>query len=201
MRTARFQCCRCLAIAASLSHYCNPPLHPPLHKVETQNLIDAVTEEEERLITGASVKKDGGYAEGRNGETSGTDREHLATVERKSRGGGQLQGPPEKHVAEVNGNLAEVPAAFKKASKESSDARNETPKHRARGSQADGLGCQQRQRNNAFSILLVRVNTSVPITRVGLGSGSWREAIRELVGCPDDKELTTVRNNRERGTE
>lgn len=162
-----------------------------------------MTDEEGRLIADASVKQDGRYADGRTGETSGAGREHLATVEGKSRGGEQLlmQGLPEKHDAEVNGNLAEVPAAFKKTSEESFDARKNTPKHRAHGSQADSLDCQQRRRNNAFSILLVRANTSVPITRVDLGSGSWREAMGELVGCPDDEELTTVRNNHESDTE
>lgn len=112
--------------------------------------------------------------------------------------------------AEVDENLEKYHDVFEKANTEpsdagknpsqsSSDARH--PPHRTRGSQGDGRDRQRRQgndneeqrRNNAFSVLLVRANTSVPTTRVELGSGSWREAIGELVGCPEGNELTTVR--------
>lgn len=47
--------------------------------------------------------------------------------------------------------------------------------------------------NNAFSILLVRANATVPVKRIDLGSGSWRDSVGELVGCPVGQELTSVR--------
>lgn len=160
-----------------------------------------MAEEKERLTADASVKHDGGHVDGRAGESSGTDREHLGTTECQSQGGNKPQALLEKHDVEVNSNSAEVSEALKKTSQESSDAGKDSSKHRAYGSQAEGRDFQQRRRNNAFSVLLVRANTSVPTTRVDLESGSWREAIGELVGCPDDRELATVRNNHERGTE
>ncbi|CAM9852836.1 unnamed protein product [Scytosiphon promiscuus] len=63
-------------------------------------------------------------------------------------------------------------------------------KKRAFGSQTE---CSQReQRSDAFSMLLIRANVVVPISRLHLGSGSWREAIGELVGCPDGQQLRTL---------
>lgn len=50
-----------------------------------------------------------------------------------------------------------------------------------------------KRRNNAFSILLVRANATVPVKRIDLGSGSWRDSVGELVGCPVGQELTSVR--------
>ena len=149
---------------------------------------------EEKRLTDASVKQDGGYADGRAGGRGGTDREHFANEERRSREKEQLQALREKHDAEVNSNLAEVSAVFKRSSKESSDA-GKKASHRAHGSQGDGSDCQQPRRSNAFSILLVRANTRVPTTRVDLGSGSWREAIGEMVGCPGGQKLSAVRIN------
>lgn len=46
--------------------------------------------------------------------------------------------------------------------------------------------------NNAFSCLLIRANVRIPMERVCLGNGSWRETVGELVGCPCGVELTTV---------
>lgn len=51
----------------------------------------------------------------------------------------------------------------------------------------------QQSQNHAFSMLLVRANAIVPIRRLHIWSGSWREAIGELVGCPRGQELRTVR--------
>lgn len=53
----------------------------------------------------------------------------------------------------------------------------------------------QKKQNHAFSMLLVRANAVVPIRLVHIGSGSWREAIGELVGCPRGQELRTVRES------
>lgn len=47
--------------------------------------------------------------------------------------------------------------------------------------------------NNAFNMLLIRANVIVPVKRLNLTSGSWREAIEELVGCPPGQELRAVR--------
>lgn len=164
-----------------------------------------MAEEKEMLATNASAKQDEECADdSKAGENNtGTGREHLATEERQSREETkqQLQQAfQEKHDAEVIGNSAEVSAAFEKARKESSDAAGQKSSHRTHGSQqGDGRDCRQRRRrNNAFSILLVRANTGVPVTRAELGSGSWREAIGELVGCPVDQKLSTVRNNHDR---
>ena len=44
----------------------------------------------------------------------------------------------------------------------------------------------------AFSMLLVRANAVVPIRPLNLASGSWREAIGEMVGCPPGQELRKV---------
>lgn len=44
----------------------------------------------------------------------------------------------------------------------------------------------------AFSMLLVRANAVVPIRPLNLTSGSWREAIGELVGSPPGQELRKV---------
>ncbi len=44
----------------------------------------------------------------------------------------------------------------------------------------------------AFSMLLVRANAVVPIRPLNLASGSWREAIGELVGSPPGQELRRV---------
>lgn len=46
--------------------------------------------------------------------------------------------------------------------------------------------------NNAFSVLLIRADVRVPVSRVNLGSGSWKETASELVGCPSDVALKTV---------
>ncbi|CAN0196546.1 unnamed protein product, partial [Ectocarpus sp. 13 AM-2016] len=59
----------------------------------------------------------------------------------------------------------------------------------------DGEGHQRQQNNNAFSMLLVRANVVVPVRRLHLGSGSWREAIGELVGCPTGQELRALNVN------
>ncbi|CAN0541184.1 unnamed protein product, partial [Ectocarpus sp. 12 AP-2014] len=59
----------------------------------------------------------------------------------------------------------------------------------------DGEGYQRQQHNNAFSMLLVRANVVVPVRRLHLGSGSWREAIEELVGCPPGQELRALNVN------
>lgn len=47
--------------------------------------------------------------------------------------------------------------------------------------------------NNAFSILLVRAKMTEPVRQIDLGSGSWRDSMGELVGCPVGQELTSVR--------
>lgn len=49
--------------------------------------------------------------------------------------------------------------------------------------------------SNAFSILLIRANATVPVKRIDLGSGSWRDSVGELVGCPAGQELTLVRES------
>lgn len=51
----------------------------------------------------------------------------------------------------------------------------------------------QPKQNNAFSMLLIRANVIAPMKRLSLTSGSWREAIGELVGCPPGQELRAVR--------
>eukprot|EP00752_Nemacystus_decipiens_P007282 g6518.t1 len=51
------------------------------------------------------------------------------------------------------------------------------------------------KQNNAFSMLLVRANVVVPIKRLNQLSGSWREAIGELVGCPPGQELRALNVN------
>ncbi|CAM9653733.1 unnamed protein product [Ectocarpus fasciculatus] len=56
----------------------------------------------------------------------------------------------------------------------------------------NGDSHHQRQHNNAFSMLLVRANVVVPVRRLNLGSGSWREAIGKLVGCPPGQELRAL---------
>lgn len=59
---------------------------------------------------------------------------------------------------------------------------------------SDGTVVDGRSReNNAFSILLVRANMTVPIALIGLGSGSWREQIGEMIGSPAGQELRLVR--------
>lgn len=64
-------------------------------------------------------------------------------------------------------------------------------KSRTFGSQTGSS--QRQQQNDAFSMLVIRANVVVPVSRLYLGSGSWREAIGELVGCPDGQRLRTVR--------
>ncbi|CAN0273364.1 unnamed protein product, partial [Ectocarpus sp. 12 AP-2014] len=59
----------------------------------------------------------------------------------------------------------------------------------------DDEGNQRQQHNNAFSMLLVRANAVVPVRRLHLGSGSWREAIGELMGCPPGQELRALNVN------
>lgn len=51
----------------------------------------------------------------------------------------------------------------------------------------------QPKSNSAFGMLLIRANAIVPIERLSLASGSWREAIGELVGCPAGQGLRAVR--------
>lgn len=46
--------------------------------------------------------------------------------------------------------------------------------------------------NNAFSSLIIRADVRVPVERIRLGNGSWKEAVGDLVGCPRDVELRTV---------
>lgn len=46
--------------------------------------------------------------------------------------------------------------------------------------------------NNAFSSLLIRADVRIPVERICLGNGSWRETVGELVGCPCGVELRTV---------
>lgn len=66
-------------------------------------------------------------------------------------------------------------------------------------SQHQSLGVDERANddqptpNNAFSMLLIRANAFMPIERLSLASGSWREAIGQLVGCPAGQELRAVR--------
>lgn len=59
--------------------------------------------------------------------------------------------------------------------------------------QISGVDPDNRRVNNAFSVLLVRADLRVPVERIQLGSGSWKEAVGALVGCPSDVELRTVR--------
>lgn len=51
----------------------------------------------------------------------------------------------------------------------------------------------QHKQSRAFSMLLIRANVVVPIRRLHIGSGSWREEIGELLGCPRGQELRMVR--------
>lgn len=49
-----------------------------------------------------------------------------------------------------------------------------------------------RPKSNAFSILLVRANFNMPVRRVFLGSGSWRQITGEMVGSPSAQEMRKV---------
>ena len=51
----------------------------------------------------------------------------------------------------------------------------------------------QSKQNNAFSMLLIPANVFAPMERLSLTSGSWRESIGGLVGCPPGQELRAVR--------
>lgn len=51
---------------------------------------------------------------------------------------------------------------------------------------------QCRPESNAFNILLVKANFNMPVRRVFLGSGSWRQIIGEMVGSPSAQEIRKV---------
>lgn len=46
--------------------------------------------------------------------------------------------------------------------------------------------------DNAFSSLIIRADVRVPVERIHLGNGSWKETVGDLIGCPRDVELRTV---------
>ena len=109
----------------------------------------------------------------------------------------------EARAAEARRGAAEMLAAIQDATADLSQ--------RSLSSRENTRGPSQRQQNlvsdkraherrpgpkNAFSMLLIRANTTVPIERLSLTSGSWREAIGELVGCPLGQELRAVRGTR-----
>lgn len=102
----------------------------------------------------------------------------------------QLQALKIKREAEVNRGELERCIVFQRAHTESSGAK--TQSEQPQGSRADHPGGEPR-RSSAFSTLLIRANINVPIKRVDLGSGSWRETIGRLVGCPLGQDLRMVR--------
>lgn len=89
-------------------------------------------------------------------------------------------------IAEAERGLSETLSTVQKAKRLSDSATKEEDFDSKTGSSV------RQHENNAFSMLLIRANVVVPVRRIHLGSGSWREAIGELVGCPNGQKLRTV---------
>lgn len=109
----------------------------------------------------------------------------------------------EARATEARRGAAETLAAVQEASADLSQGSLLARKHfSGTTQQQQSLGSDKRAHdsqpkpNNAFSMLLIRANAILPIERLSVTSGSWREAIGELVGCPLGVELRAVRGTR-----
>lgn len=102
----------------------------------------------------------------------------------------QRQAFRESRAAEAKRGIEELSTLCQEAAATSSCAREQS--RASQGNQVNDQGVQRRG-NNAFSILLVSANIGVPVRRVDLGSGSWRETVGEMIGCPPGQELRAVR--------
>lgn len=105
-------------------------------------------------------------------------------------------------AAEARGGAAELLAAVQEAMNTSDISQGGLLSRKNAGvatEQHQSLGIDKRaddsqpKLSNAFSMLLIRANVVVPIKRLSMASGSWREAIAQLVGCPPGQELRAVR--------
>ncbi|CBN77134.1 hypothetical protein Esi_0036_0099 [Ectocarpus siliculosus] len=99
-------------------------------------------------------------------------------------------------VQEAIGDASKRTSSHTRSQKGGMDTFEETPNtNEGLYNPPDGEGHQRHKHNNAFSMLLVRANVVVPVRRLHLGSGSWRETIGKLVGCPAGQELRALNVN------